>query len=152
MRRVIVENNDRPAATSRAAPSPRAWWQECNVEEFKQRCGSMERLALQDLMSEIKGAVAVTSVVVQDTLREHEQRRRARIALGYMTEKRRLLTVILGKYVHETARTPEDKEERRDERLAARRKLVAEAREANARGDTVGAVERILDALDWMYY
>jgi hypothetical protein len=122
-----------------ATTHERPWWQACNVNEFKERIEGMLSDDARALMSEIKGAIAVISITVQNRDADPEQRSRARAALGFTTQKRRALEA----YVN---RPTPDATERRNSRS---RVAAQEARAALERGDIEGAVTRLVEWLEY---
>lgn len=128
-----------PIKTSRGGNPRNEWWQKCRPEEFKERVDPLspsERLAL---LGEIKGACAVISITVQSKDADPEHRARARAALGFVTEKRRILQ----------ARIERDTGASKDARQLKKMALAQEARTALDDGDVAGAVSKIIDWLDY---
>lgn len=126
-----------PAQTRRGETS-RAWWQVCSVEEFKERIDSMSFQECEVLFGEIRGACSVISVTVQNKNAEPVHRSRARAALGFVSEKRRVLQ----------ARMQREDAARRDIGRELTKISAQEARAALEQGDVALAVSKIVDWLD----
>lgn len=139
-----------PAQTDRMNPltvGSRPWWQTCNYAELETRVKAMQHAQVQALISEVGAAIAITSSIVNDVQKDPEQRRRARKALAFMVEKKRLLK----SFVQNQAHPPVDEKLKKEEHQARehiREGRIEEARAAVAAGDMATAITCILDLLD----
>lgn len=126
-----------PAQTRRGDRS-NSWWQICGVAEFKERIDAMSLQELEPLFGEIRGACSVISVTVQNKEADPAHRSRARAALGFVSEKRRVLQ----------ARIQREETARHDAGRELTKTVAKEARTALENGDLSGALSRIIDWLD----
>jgi hypothetical protein len=139
-----------PAATLRNA-GQRRWWQECGIDEFRQRCMAMTRSDLTDVVTEINGSIAVTQTVVSDVNADPERRRKARYALGFMIEKRSLTGRLLNEHCRKSAGKKEVRLVQHEEKRERMAEFLRQARAAADDGRVADAILRLIDALetDW---
>jgi hypothetical protein len=141
MRR-IYEYVPEGAKTSRDTPPEKQWWNRAPVQEFKERLQTMSIPELSVLSAEISGAIAVTQAQIEGRDRataELSWLHRARRALGFLTEKRRLVSA-------EQARRQAARHQERVTRSAAN--VVEHAEQEQIRHEKWHAAHAALEAGD----
>jgi hypothetical protein len=114
------------------------WWQQGSIQAFRERLTALPLPELEALAGTIGGALSVTQSQLETSDRDEEWRRRARQALGYMSERKAAVRSELQRR----------NEERRTRNVESKREYLAAARERLAAGDTAGAVAALLDLLE----
>lgn len=121
----------------------RPWWQICGVEEFRQRAAELTRVEQERLASEIAGAKSIVVAQLESRGRvDLGWWRGARAALGFITEKHRIIAAEL--QVRNATDQQHKKKGKSARALAHIEELIA-ARALAEAGDVRGALLRFLD-------
>jgi hypothetical protein len=124
------------------------WWQKCDVTYFINMLQTLSFDDLNRLGDEMDAAIAVTHRVMENS-DDLDQRKRARIALGFMVEKR--------KFLKRAKRDKHDKNvdahnERKKRRLALRDEHIDQARRLVEEDKLKEALVEVLDILQGDIY
>lgn len=123
-----------------AFPRERQWWQSGPLAEFKEKVRAMSTADLQMIATEMKGILSVTQAQIQAGNGAEEWRKRAKMALGFISERKAFVTVELTRRNEAADGTKAKRKAERDARILVARSLLAKK-------DIEGALEIVLDLL-----
>jgi hypothetical protein len=116
----------------------KAWWQRGSLNRFREKICGMRKADLEALGAEISGRLAVIQGQIEGGGHDDEWRRRAKMSLGYIAERRGIVSAEL------TRRNVDH----RAAKVKFRAERIERARASLAKDDMRGAVEALIELLD----
>lgn len=145
----IPDPKEAPARTARIFPEGRKqkkWWQTCGVEEFLQRLEDMSFEETASLKDELDGAIVITHGAMENTEFEWGHRQRARQALRFMVEKRKLMKSVLRRKYNKQKGIGGSR------KTVIRNEYISKTRELARAGKFEEAIEKMLDIMQGNIY